>query len=152
MSEYRAGLGRRPSKALLRALAQLPSSDCVIWPAKYRDRDGYAAVRFNGPTVQAHRAVYSVVVGPIPDGLQLDHVCRVRDCVNPAHLEPVTPAENTHRALEIVRAFDPRTHCHQGHELTPQNVLYDRCRGRRVRRCRTCVASYTARRYGQAVS
>jgi len=73
--------------------------------------------------VKAHRWAYETCVGSINDGLQIDHLCRVRECVNPDHLQPVTHAENMRRAR--------RTHCRRGHELTPENVYW-------VRACKAC--------------
>ena len=80
----------------------------------------------------AHRVAYELVVGPIPEGLDLDHLCRNRICVNPSHLEPVTDKENVRRGLHGVL----RTHCKYNHELTPENTRHDRDGGRR---CRTCA-------------
>lgn len=76
-----------------------------------------------------HRVAYEELVGPIPDGLQLDHLCRVRHCLNPAHLEPVTPAVNTRRGSRATA-----THCRNGHEYTPENTR----RPEGSRRCRQC--------------
>lgn len=64
--------------------------------------DGYAKIRVNGRCQVAHKALYEEVVGPVPDGLLLDHKCRVRSCVNPKHLEPVTPRTNTLRGAAIL--------------------------------------------------
>lgn len=82
---------------------------------------------------RAHRYAYELVVGPIPDGLVLDHLCRVRCCVNPAHLEPVTQRENLMRGLGSWNAG--KTHCKRGHEFTPENT-YVAPHGKRT--CRTC--------------
>lgn len=72
---------------------------CWLWTAGYR-RGGYARFRYAGAGSKngaAHRFSYEKLIGPVSGGLQLDHLCRVRHCVNPAHLEPVTPRENTLR-------------------------------------------------------
>jgi len=76
---------------------------CWLWTgALYVN--GYGAFRGpDGRTIRAHRFAYERVVGPIPEGLDLDHLCRVRACVNPAHLEPVTRAENLRRARQVTR-------------------------------------------------
>lgn len=93
----------------------------------------------------AHRASYELFVGPIPDGLQIDHLCVNRRCVNPRHLEPVTGAENMRRVAER------RTHCKHGHEFTPENT-YDRpASGRQCRACNAAaVRRYVARRAERA--
>lgn len=74
---------------------------CWIWLGK-RDRDGYGEIRISQGGrkfhARAHRASYETYVGPIPDGLEIDHLCGNTSCVNPRHLEPVTHAENMRRA------------------------------------------------------
>jgi hypothetical protein len=71
-------------------------SGCWLWTAS-RDRGGYGHVGWEGKVVTAHRLVYRLLVGPIPGDSPLDHLCRVRHCVNPEHLEPVTNRENSRR-------------------------------------------------------
>lgn len=78
----------------------------------------------------AHRLTYLALVGPIPDGLTLDHLCRVRHCVNPDHLDPVTHAENMRRGH-----WAEATHCANGHPWDKPNMYRDR-EGKR--RCRAC--------------
>ena len=69
------------------------SDECWSWPGS-KNRAGYGEIRFNGRMQKTHRVAYELHVGPIPDGLALDHICHTRDCFNPAHLEPVTRAQN----------------------------------------------------------
>lgn len=106
---------------------------CWLWTAStYGRRAPYG--RFStqpGMTQLAHRIAYELAIGSIPEGLQIDHLCRVKLCVNPAHMEPVTNTEN-HRRLRI-------THCRSGHELTPENLIVDPGGGRH---CRTCRLAY----------
>lgn len=99
---------------------------CWIWTA-HRDGRGYG--RFE--STAAHRVAYRISIGPIPQGLTIDHLCRNKGCVNPAHLEPVTNAENQRRAAEA------QTHCKYGHEFTPENTYRNPSRPN-VRHCRAC--------------
>lgn len=71
---------------------------CWIWQLKIHKKTGYGSVRVKGQDQLAHRWYYEQAHGTIPDGLQIDHLCKVRECVNPAHMEPVTPLENTRRS------------------------------------------------------
>ena len=89
----------------------------------------------NKKVVKAHRFSYERSVGPIPDGLTIDHLCRVRACVNPAHLEPVTPRTNILRGVAPSARQAQQTHCKNGHALTGDNV-YPTLRGRHCRQCR----------------
>lgn len=73
-----------------------PLDECWVWCAR-TNRNGYGRLRVGGRELMAHRLAYEALVGPIPEGLVLDHLCRVRLCINPAHLEPVTVRENTLR-------------------------------------------------------
>lgn len=107
---------------------------CWLWTAPLRN-DGYGEIGSGGregKQILAHRASYLSFVGPIPDGLELDHLCRVRCCVNPAHLEPVTRAENNRRGLNGVL----KTHCKRGHLFVPENRVSN---GPRATRCLPCL-------------
>ena len=97
-----------------------------------------------GNATVAHRFAYELLVGPIPGGLQLDHLCRVPACVNPAHLEPVTNAENQRRGFGPPGLHFRATHCKRGHEFTPENT-YRRPSKADVRECLTCLRERNAR-------
>lgn len=90
-----------------------------------------------GRRTSAHRFAYELTNGPVSDGLHLDHLCRVRNCVNPDHLEPVTCRENVLRGIGPSAINAHRTECVNGHEFTPENT-YVTPDGRRM--CRICTA------------
>ena len=121
---------------------------CWLWTGSL-NRNGYGRVRHPDTQrdVVAHRLVYEAARGPIPTGLQLDHLCRVRRCVNPAHLEPVTQRENLLRGETITAASAAATVCPAGHPYRGDN-LYINPKGHRF--CRTChrerMAASRARR------
>ena len=124
---------------------------CWIWTASV-DGSGYGKYLRDGRLVGAHRVAYEVVVGPIPDGLEIDHLCKVRNCVNPAHMEAVTHRENTLRSDSPVVALYSETHCSKGHEWTEENT-YIKKGGRECRICRRdrnreYMREYRARKRG----
>ena len=96
---------------------------------------GYGRVRFDGKLRMAHRVSYEAYIGPIPDGLDIDHLCRNRSCVNPWHLEPVTERENTLRGISIAAVNAKKTHCDAGHAFDAENTWHFRG-GRHCRACR----------------
>lgn len=107
----------------------IDENGCWIWQ-RCEAWGGYGKTKHKGKTVLAHRVLYERVFGEIPHGLELDHLCRVRLCVNPEHLEAVTHAENMRRGLGGIL----KTHCKRDHEFTEENTY--RNRGERV--CREC--------------
>lgn len=109
-----------------------PETGCWVWGGGLSH--GYGAMRFRGKNTPIHVLTYTFYVGPIPEGLELDHLCRNPSCCNPFHLEAVTRAENMRRGLlGVLRP--PKTHCRYGHLLTEANLyLY---RGERC--CRVCI-------------
>jgi hypothetical protein len=116
---------------------------CWIWltPAD----DGYGRFQLGWHRKRAHAWTWETLHGPVPAGLVIDHLCRVRACVRPDHLRVTTPRENTLAAgsLAIAKVHAEKTHCPHGHEYTELNTI--RRDGRR--RCRTCVnAARRARR------
>jgi hypothetical protein len=99
---------------------------------------GYGQISVNGKAVPSHRWAYEQAKGPIPNGLQLDHLCRVTRCVNPDHLEPVSARVNILRGEGVPAINSKRTHCKQGHPFTPENTAYIRGRHRQCRTCSNC--------------
>lgn len=93
----------------------------------------YPTLRINGRIVKAHRFAYEHYVGPVPDGLILDHLCRNRHCANPEHLEPVTWAQNTLRGIGPTAVNAAKTHCYRGHPLDDAYIIPStggrQCRG-----------------------
>lgn len=128
------------------------SGTCWLWTG-YVDANGYGHVGQTKPnrptpsqTKMVHRIAYELLVGTIPEGMHLDHLCRVTNCVNPDHLEPVTVRENVRRGIHGVLT----THCSEGHELSGRNV-YVRPSDN-SRRCVTCRNRYERdRRRGDEV-
>lgn len=76
-------------------------SGCWLWQRGAHNRKGYGRIRVGGVKFMVHRFAYEAMVGPVPDGMQLDHLCRNTRCVNPGHLEPVTPGENVRRERKV---------------------------------------------------
>lgn len=102
---------------------------CWLWEAGQQGK-GYGSFKFNGRHIQAHRFSYELVIGPIPNGLELDHLCRTRLCVHPEHLEPVTHRENIRRGAQGIVM---RPLCKRGHPLSEAQILRN---GTRL--CRPC--------------
>jgi len=108
------------------------SGDCWLWKAA-KDQAGYGLFTLEpGVSRRAHRVAYEMEVGPIPDGLEIDHLCRVRACVRPLHLEAVTRLENIRR---VPWPNSAKTHCRNGHPFAGENLV----RVGNERRCRTCT-------------
>lgn len=119
---------------------------CWLWTAA-TNRHGYGMIRVNGQLLRAPRVAYELLVGPIPPGLQIDHLCRVRACVNPSHLEPVTQKENILRGESPAAHHARKTQCAAGHSFDAANTYYPKRGGRQCRVCRaTAQRAYLVRR------
>lgn len=126
---------RKAKKPMLKRLQDkfLVGDGCWLWIG-YRDPNGYGRITDGDRKVhQAHRVLYELIVGPIPEGLVLDHLCRNTGCVNPGHLEPVTDVENIQRGFNH---YLTKTHCPSGHPYRGTNL--GRMNASGSRRCLTC--------------
>ena len=109
---------------------------CWNWTAT--TSSGYGTFKINKKTNLSHRLSYEDFYGKIPKGLQIDHLCRNKRCVNPEHLEAVTSRENTMRGNNITAVNARKTHCKYGHKFTEENTyLFDSKEGKK-RCCRIC--------------
>lgn len=104
------------------------AGECFLWRGVVGN-SGYGLIRHIGKYRLVHRVVYELINGPIPNGMQIDHLCGVQICVNPAHLEAVTPRENTLRSSNPAAINARKTRCKRGHELIPAGA---------ERKCMTC--------------
>lgn len=107
------------------------------------DGNGYCSISVNARRVKVHRWIYERVVGSIPAGYEVDHLCRNRRCFNPDHLEAVTQAENNRRSTSITNLKARQTHCAKGHPLSGENLILESSGPSRrpARRCRICNAA-----------
>lgn len=137
--------GPRPRPAIERLLPRVVITFTTkmitpCWLTDYAPRpDGYVSMVDGHSSVRAHHVTFCHFVGPIPDGMELDHLCRTPGCVNPLHLEPVTHAENLRRGMTPNMIAHRTNVCKRGHSMAD---AYTRPEGRH---CRTCVREYNAR-------
>lgn len=119
--------------ALHRFLAKIQVGDgCWEWQSPV-GRNGYGQFTWNGRNGLPHRYAHEFFIGPIPEGMQVDHLCFNRICVRPDHLEAVTPQVNTRRSKDRI------THCPQGHEYSQDNLIAARS-GKRL--CKACARAW----------
>ena len=122
---------------MLDKIMPVTESGCWIWMASHT-KEGYGTTSWHGKQNVAHRVIWSIVNGPIPLGLHIDHLCRVRPCVNPAHMELVTQRENILRGVGPSAIHATKTQCPRGHAFTPENTFRQRVGHRIQRSCREC--------------
>lgn len=127
-----------------RFAAKTMPSTCTVWIGATSSR-GYGLIAVNGRIELAHRVAWEAENGPIPDGMVIDHLCRVRNCVTVSHLDLVTIAENTRRGRSV-SALRVGEACTNGHEIQSEADLYRRVTG--AVECRACRQA-SKRRHGE---
>lgn len=144
--KYRRGQELRPLRTYGNTLDErfwvkvVKSPDCWEWTGAKRP-EGHGVFRIDSggnKNIPAHKYSYETLIGPVPDGLVLDHLCRNTSCVNPSHLEPVTQGENVLRGDSPMAHNLRKTHCKYSHEFTPENTYLVQARGKTQRHCREC--------------
>lgn len=147
-------------RLLDRLQAQMvPQSNGCIWLTTKPDAEGYSRTSIQNRSHRAHRVIYELLVGPIPDGMTIDHTCHDpsecqpgptcphRRCVNPEHLEVVSSVENIARGGSFSSENAAKTHCVHGHEFTPENTYRPPLTSRR--QCRACIRA-AGKRYRES--
>lgn len=132
-----SGIYERPSLAdrIANKTFINPLTDCHEWQGSLT-RSGYGNIRIDRKTQRLHKVVWELANGPVPLGLELDHLCRIRHCHYVAHLETVTHQENISRKKNHVNQNTNKTHCVNDHEYTEDNTYYKPKGGRDCRTCR----------------
>jgi hypothetical protein len=128
-------LDRRPAiEKVWDKVVEDPVTGCLLWTG-YRSQAGYGYLADQGTVVLVHRLIWQEAKGPIPDGMEIDHLCFTRNCLNLQHLDLVTPSENKRRMLQ--RVVTARTHCPHGHPYDGDNLRIEADGHRRCETCRT---------------
>lgn len=136
-----------PGKSIserIHRMTRVDGNGCWLWTGSINRPTGYGVIGISGKTVFAHRASYMAFVGAIGEDREIDHLCRVRACVNPAHLEAVTHRENQRRGTSPPGVNSRKTHCLNGHEFSEENTYFTRVGSRGCKECRRqrAIAEY----------
>lgn len=126
-----------PIARFMKYVSPEPMSGCWLWTGGLGN-SGYGQSSLRHKSISAHRLSYEIFVGKIPPGFHVDHLCRVRLCVNPKHLEAVSPRENVMRSNCTGANNIRKTHCIRGHEFTGNNLRVYYYHGKKQRICKTC--------------
>lgn len=132
-ARYGADVAAHAIERIMSYVSPEPNTGCWLWTGTV-DEHGYGKTSLYGHPLPAHRALYGLLVAPVPRELDMDHLCRMHPCVNPVHLEPVTRLVNLMRGKTFIPAQVAQTHCLRGHEFNADNTRV----WRRQRRCRAC--------------
>lgn len=128
--------------AIWRAYCETNEKGCWLWVG-YLNSRGYIERDYNGKRWSMQRLIWTHFYGPIPDGLVVDHLCRIPRCWNPEHLEPVTIKVNTNRGINWERS---KTHCPKGHPYDDVNTFVEKGGWRK---CRVCISVRTRKHYAK---
>lgn len=131
--------GSQRKSFLFHLMSSMKGKDeCWNWTG-HIGKNGYAYCSYNGVSTSAYRAVWRHLVGEIPEGYEIDHLCKNTKCVNPNHLEPVTPKENNMRSTSPSSLAAKKTSCLNGHPFSLENTsIIRRSNGKVDRRCKIC--------------
>ena len=141
MANFVKGWGMTKTHALPEQVLSnilVDASGCLLWQGSLAAK-GYAQTMINRKNIRVHRLVYENINGPIPKGLTIDHLCRVRHCVNSRHMEAVTSKINILRGVGPTAQNARKTHCCRGHEFTDENTHIS---PQPARVCLTCAKRY----------
>lgn len=145
----RKAIGMTPTERFWTKVEKRGSYECWPWLGSLTYKGYGQFMLTRRQMVPAHRFAYESMIGPIPDDLTIDHLCRNKPCCNPIHMQPVTRGENARRGNLGLR----RTVCYHGHPMTPENTVYwgTNRHGRPDRRCRTCALEKSRRNQSRRV-
>lgn len=129
-------------------IERIPETGCWIWMGGISQK-GYARASYDGRDIYLHRWLYQQIYGDVGE-LTMDHLCRVRCCINPAHLEPVTNIENVLRGFGEPAKNRRKTHCKHGHPFDEENTRKQRPETKeKTRVCKTCARLLSNKIYHQ---
>lgn len=142
-------LSMNPLERFLFHVPERPVNGCWLWAGRI-ESNGYGSFRYPGMPRLAHRSAHVLFIGPVPqDRPTIDHLCRVRSCVNPTHLEAVTQRTNVLRGVGLSAQAAARSHCNRGHLLLSETYIAGR--GRECKECHAIRNQKREREYGHRI-